>query len=769
MLGVWAVLASCRDDEGFTDELELVSGPIRVLVPENPWRIQREADSYSFYVECEGSGWVASTESEWVTLTPSSGQESQYLRFDVEENPEPFARAAVITVADAKDPHTFRVQVRIRQSGYNDEDNETLTGDMLQRHRMGFGYDIMKEYASDNSFSKYPVLDYEKVVALENSRNLVIISEDRRHYQDLEIFSGRTVTELSGKLTKSMDSGSSFFGSREQSTTSILRTKSIDQVCGVVRLKQIVSSRTIDVGAFRSQATSDESPLFSGKFREALRKIQTKEDAAQLILQFGTHLVVSADLGGCLHLEVLISRDTSIEEQHSVVTITRKFFGITVGQSNHQYDSYQGEIGLDFDGKMTISGGHPDTHHSILAAVRDKRQISPAEIKTWQASFNMDPTQVKDYNVSMVGCRLIPLYELVNDARTRACLQAAYADYTHSPALMPTPEDQPLRVELAPQLKDWEKEHHSRVFKVEQSGTVRTVLAREYVPSIRTDAPVVVAYPVIKGKPYFFSGLFVGDEDHRPGAVRWLGNSSLYEPNDSICAERSEFAHLFTERGSLKQIYLYDAGVQILPPWNGQKYVPDSEIDYHFTRSVLVLNTENFLQASSIPLVKVGPWFWTESSSSRIPMTTVFYDSYLKWQNDADYTLTYYPLSNLIHLPKWDQHNARFVTYAQAESLLKVCQGNLDALFNTDGNGRNLLGLKWMKGYLSKMAFHSPVWSDTNSYLLVTYNGTTREISRLTPSGRTSHLSNKAYFDGVYNVWNSYCYMPIYLSTNRID
>lgn len=268
---------SCRDDDDGLIDLpeELVSGPIRISVPENPWRIKRVADYYAFYVECQGSGWIATCESEWLTLTPTEGSESQYIRFDVEENTEPFARVAVITIADAKEPDTYRVQVRIRQSGYNDEDNATLTGDMQKKHRMGYGYDIMKEYASDGSYSDNPILDYDKVVEAEEAKGITIISEDRRHYQDLEIFSGTTITELAGKLTKNMDSKATFLGCGKVSDTKtdIYRNKTIEEVCGLVRLKQIISSRTIDIGMLRSQATSDDSPLYSQEFRKALKEL----------------------------------------------------------------------------------------------------------------------------------------------------------------------------------------------------------------------------------------------------------------------------------------------------------------------------------------------------------------------------------------------------------------------------------------------------------------------------------------------------------------
>ena len=389
---------SCRDDDDGLIDLpeELVSGPIRISVPENPWRIKRAADYYAFYVECQGSGWIATCESEWLTLTPTEGSESQYIRFDVGENTEPFARVAVITIADAKEPDTYRVQVRIRQSGYNDEDNATLTGDMQKKHRMGYGYDIMKEYASDGSYSDNPVLDYDKVVEAEEAKGITIISEDRRHYQDLEIFSGTTITELAGKLTRNMDSKATFLGCGKISDTKtdIYRNKTIEEVCGLVRLKQIISSRTIDIGMLRSQATSDDSPLYSQEFRKALKELN-ENNAYAFLNKFRTHLVVSADLGGSLELHTTITRETSIETQHSVTTVTKKVFGKNKGQSSQSYDTYQGEIGIDYKADLTCVGGDSKTHGVMQAAVNAKRQITPDEIKKWQASFNIDPRRYR--------------------------------------------------------------------------------------------------------------------------------------------------------------------------------------------------------------------------------------------------------------------------------------------------------------------------------------------------------------------------------------
>ena len=105
---------ACHDDE-VIEETSQQSGPIRVSVPQKPWYISSQADFYMFLIESQGCGWIASTESEWLTLETAQGtQGSTYFRFSVRENTEPFARMAVITVTDSQKPDEYRLQVRIR-------------------------------------------------------------------------------------------------------------------------------------------------------------------------------------------------------------------------------------------------------------------------------------------------------------------------------------------------------------------------------------------------------------------------------------------------------------------------------------------------------------------------------------------------------------------------------------------------------------------------------------------------------------------------------
>lgn len=781
---------SCRDDDDGLIDLpeELVSGPIRISVPENPWRIKSAADYYAFYVECQGSGWIATCESEWLTLTPTEGSESQYIRFDVEENTEPFARVAVITIADAKEPDTYRVQVRIRQSGYNDEDNATLTGDMQKKHRMGYGYDIMKEYASDGSYSDNPVLDYDKVVEAEEAKGITIISEDRRHYQDLEIFSGTTITELAGKLTRNMDSKATFLGCGKISDTKtdIYRTKTIEEVCGLVRLKQIISSRTIDIGMLRSQATSDDSPLYSKEFRKALKELN-ENNAYAFLNKFRTHLVVSADLGGSLELHTTITRETSIETQHSVTTVTKKVFGKNKGQSSQSYDTYQGDIGIDYKADLTCVGGDSKTHGVMQAAVNAKRQITPDEIKKWQASFNIAPADTgKEYNVGMVGCRLIPIYEIINDPDKRRLVQIAFSKYTKSPEMAPKPEDTPARIEIDIVRKEWLQRQSSCALKADTRNKNRYfIFVKEYVPAIRRDDAVIIAYPFIEEKPYFYCGVFIGDADNHPGAVRWLGNNCLYEPNDSVRYDNAQFAHLFDANSkSLKQLYFYNAAVQIMPPKQNNKYIVEDSI--HSITSVHPLRTssEKIIYSAGddendkLYLIKVGPLMWFEASYSLQKRDIIDSTDYAPFNKSEGVNKFHMckPTNDLYQAFYWSDINHYLPTDNQINSLMKVCNGNEKVLFELNpGNLSNLLGLKWGKGAFRHLSGSSYDKFDTEAIVFPIRDMTSKQdslldIARITKSGRASRISMKDY--QLATIGSTDCatlLLPIYMVAETFD
>lgn len=748
--------SACQDDD-VIDETKLEAGPVSISVPQNPWHIPSRADFYMFLVESQGYAWTASTESDWLTLDTTQGLHgSTYLRFSVEENTEPFARMAVITVADSQNPDEFRLQVRIRQSGYNDEDNATLTGDMLKKHRMGYGYNVMKDYASDESFSDLPILDYEQVVKLEEEKNMLIISEDRRHYQEIETFSGNTLTELASKLTNDMISDGTFLGCGKvtKSSTSVFRSKTIEQSCGYIRLKQITSSRTIDLGALAAEATSDDSPLYSKEFREAIRNMKSVGDASNIINTFGTHIVSSADLGGSISLEVLISREQSVEEEHSVKTVTKKVFGKKTSSSSSTYDKYVEQNGLDYQASIDCTGGTVATQNAIKDYINRKEQVPPSAIINWQNTFQDDPAETKDYNVGMVGCQLAPIYTLINDPTKRAWMEEAFEKYTNTQVIKY--EDTPATVNISQTQQTWQKEGHKRAFLGKDGNGNRILLANEYVPSIRTDKTVTVAYPVLNGRAFYYSGVFVGDEDHAPGNVRWLGASPVYEPSEEITIDNPTYSKLFDNKtGSLKQLYIYNASINILPPEN--KNVNSS------------LSTQLFEKDKNY-FVKVGTYLWseTENTSSMLGITNPVFADRSKFDN----RYYFYNFNNILTYTSLPTVNG-------LQNLINVTTVyNTDILFRKESGQPNELGIDWPNGFITStprvigqnFIFHKIQFDKSAFVFPVQISKDEVKIGRCSPAKQVVFFSKEEYLSH-YILFNSIkdCFLPYIKMIDNIN
>ena len=742
---------ACQDDD-VIDETKLEAGPVSISVPQNPWHIPSRADFYMFLVESQGYAWTASTESDWLTLDTTQGLHgSTYLRFSVEENTEPFARMAVITVADSQNPDEYRLQVRIRQSGYNDEDNATLTGDMLKKHRMGYGYNVMKDYASDESFSDLPILDYEQVVKLEEEKNMLIISEDRRHYQEIETFSGNTLTELASKLTNDMISDGTFLGCGKvtKSSTSVFRSKTIEQSCGYIRLKQITSSRTIDLGALAAEATSDDSPLYSKEFREAIRNMKSVGDASNIINTFGTHIVSSADLGGSISLEVLISREQSVEEEHSVKTVTKKVFGKKTSSSSSTYDSYVEQNGLDYQASIDCTGGTVAAQNAIKAYINRKEQVPSSAIINWQNTFQDDPAETKDYNVGMVGCQLAPIYTLINDPTKRAWMEEAYNQYTNTQVIKT--EDTPVIIDITSAQQTWKNDKHKRVLIGKSDNTERVLLANEYVPTIRTDKTVTVAYPILNGKAFYYSGLFVGDENHAPGFVRWLGTTPVYEPSEEITAVNPTYSNLFnSETKSLNKLYIYNGGVNILPPEENNA-----------SRLVSLQPFEKY----KCYFVKVGTYLWSEKAKEEFPKGM---PGKVYWyRRNAQYNGYYYCFGIGI---RWLYYP--LPTEGGLKSLMEIATAyNTEILFNMELDKNNELGINWPHGF--KCNKGSIGIGYDMSALVIPVQISENEVK----IGRCS-LSRQVLFETAYEYLTSFinaeyllgsCYLPYIIMLDNIN
>ena len=308
-------------------------------------------------------------------------------------------------------------------------------------------------------------------------------------------------------------------------------------------------------------------------------------------------------------------------------------------------------------------------------------------------------------------------------------------------------------------------------------------------------------------RPYFFSGLFVGDESHRPGRVLWEGSSSVYIPSDSIFAESDSTAirALFDpETHALKNVYFYWNAVHPQPcP------TPKGELKT-YTTSVYSLQPAGLAQSTNF--AKVASTFW---SVRPVVLKT---DSILKyWRNDSAFKefnrSTYKDHDGVFY--KYKEGNkeynyclmdggdnfARAKEYTddryghkrwidavsqsmkaldlndylpnvvQSKSITKMLGNRMSIFYSHEYDGRNMLGLDWPTGYWvishpsQKTMAVTPQQNDGQGMPIVTNDVGQVRIMRLSGSGTDLLLEYPEYVKAFnYSDQMFFKYFPIYIT-----
>jgi hypothetical protein len=337
------------------------------------------------------------------------------------------------------------------------------------------------------------------------------------------------------------------------------------------------------------------------------------------------------------------------------------------------------------------------------------------------------------------------------------------------------------------------------------------VICEEYVPSIRSDKSCVVAYPLIKDKnndwrPFLYSGLFIGDESHRPGRVIWEGSASVYIPSDSIFFENENASvhNLFDEQThALKNVYFY---------WNAVHPQPCPTIQESaksYTTSVFRLQPNAL--AAPTTFAKVASTFWSirpvelklasilnywqkdkifkdfakniyqdhdgifyiqqadgrnynfylvdgGENIQRVPERTGDNDGLLRWTDAVSQSVRQIGLND--YLP----------TVAQSKSITKMMGNRMSIFYSHAYDGRNMLGLDWSTGYwaISSIKIDNPAQNDGQGIPIITNDAGQVRIMRLSGSGTDLLLEYPEYVKAFnYSDQSFFKYFPIYITIDK--
>ena len=582
-------------------------------------------------------------------------------------------------------------------------------------------------------------------------------------------------------------------------------------------IKHIMATKTIDVGTLhclKLDDLNDAESVLNEDFRKAVAELVKAGEggidsakATKFSEKYGTHLVVSSNLGGMIELQMEINRDSCVDRVYTTQQVTEIILGEQVTKApNSKLISEISDHHIQYQGEVKVKGGTPEDtaklHRTFDHTKAEAVKIADGDYYGWANHISIEPD---NYNAAFIGGRYVPLYELFENATTRIILRKVYEMYLKQEA--PTQEVYEPDYGVMPVAGNYGPD-----VRVAVSGNNKAcIVCQEYVPSIRSDKPCVVVYPLLRdingdARPFFYSGLFVGDESHRPGRVIWKGSASVYTPSDSIFFESDSTAirNLFNPKThALKNVYFY---------WNAVHPQPcPTKTDSLKTYTTTIFKAKPGTLADSTTFAKVASTFWSvrpvvlksdilkkywDNDSSFVTFKTKKYDKNdgVLYKNDKYSFCLLDGGNNILRVeqPTDDADGRKRWTNAvsqsmkaiglndclpsvyQSKSITKMLGNRMSLFYDKSYDGRNMLGLDWPTGYWvishpsETIAAVEFTQTDGQGMPIVTDDAGQARIMRLSGSGTDLLLEYPEYVSS-FNFSNQkfFKYFPLYITVEE--
>ena len=695
------------------------------------------------------------------------------------------------------------------------------TDEQIKIQRLGFAYNAAGNVMDDSSFTAKPIINMDKIAEAEKEYG-PIVSSERRHYTSVDIFSGTTIQEMGHSETKYTidDSEAIASGKYYRNNSTFSRTKWNSSYKAHVFIKHIMATKTIDLGmlyCLKVDDLSSNESVLQADFRKAVADLVKNgpsgindANAKAFSEKWGTHLVASANLGGMIELQMEIKRDSCVDMVYTTQTVMEVVLGKNVAKTSKpkvlstlpsHHIQYQGQIKVKGGDKKDCDALHRTFDETKAEAVK----IGDGDYYGWANNITIEPDK---YNASFVSGRFVPYYQLFEDYNTRMALRKVYELYLKQEAPTPEPYEAPYGV--MPVQGNFGQDVRVAVM----GNDTAAILCQEYVPSIRSDKPCIVAYPLIRDdkkvlRPYLYSGVFIGDESHRPGRVIWEGSASVYTPSDSIFFESdtASVSELFDPAThALKNVYFYWGAVQ-MQPCSTKEEAPKA-----YTSSVFSIQPAALAKPTNF--AKVASTFW---SVKPVELKT---DNLLKYWDDEktgdkdfkvfkkdrykDHDGVLYDDGkyffclldggdNLQRAPEQTldpYSNKRWTAAAsmsmnalglhgylpsvlQSKSITKMLGNRMDVFYTREFGGRNILGLDWPTGFYvishpRQTLAATPEKNDGQGMPIVTDDVQQIAIMRLSASGTDLLLEYPNYIRAFnYSDQEYFKFFPIYITIDK--
>ena len=646
-----ALLAACHDDGDDPTPMPTPAEPgawtVSVVggsaadsdddgTPALGWRAAYESLTVSISGRTAGTGTIAVTldeGSDWLSVASDTLAADSIVALTTKTNTTGVRREALLTFAAASPvvggtaadntADTCRATLRIVQLSQADN---SQNGDPREQLYIGYGYDIYKALESPMAVrTKAPVLDYERLQELTSLYGTAYMQDCHLAQTRVRYVASNSIHAFGRDLTEQQtgDQDNHFEGcSQDCQRAEQLIDKAKGELTqhnfGHGSIEKVVAARTVDRAALVDMQRRSDMP-FSQDVNTRLFHIlneqgdSRRKDIEQLLADYGTHVIIQVDLGGRIDYTFTMQKSASfnsVEEMKQEVDFTLgRIDGDDRTGTNRTPSSSKSK-----EGAITVTGGDSSLRSKLESDIRaldGSGQISPSDLANWLASINYSQNFERDQSLDIIHFELIPLWDLVPSSLRVDFMEATFRMAQRSDCQLPasftgTDIYQIDATEKA--LFDFDETYGTNeTYGAYGTNEAQPSLSRllyidgdpvmevcsEYVPKIRTDQRVTIAYPIYRQHIRMNQGLFLGDGIHQPAYVGFSGADCYVDPIDSLApGER------------ITRFYYVNGSLMLSAPVSGKAQSNRTVEDDYF-----YFNYGG--ETHRHPIVKVGAQFWT--------------------------------------------------------------------------------------------------------------------------------------------------------------
>ena len=662
-----SLFVACTDDDNYSIKEAKISisatelGQLEPYSYTTPFNLVTDADAeWEATVE-----WDAETTNQPAYVYPKKGTGPALLKIATLDNPTQSPRQATLKITFPKDQSKNITQVITQKRGADTNNGSDIEAGDKSRG-IGYGYNCFKGYAEIECM-RTPIL---RISEMYDEKKLVYDFSSLRVEQREE--SGASCEELGRKLNASMHASASNWGlsvtvdarfnaGDKQTTSNEFAWMDINAITCTASLNGSRKSLFNEYMTDEAYDNINGFPVSTRKGKQVVNYPATDEGFAELVSDFGTHVVVGCKLGGQIHTQVTANTSKITTAYNASLALEVTYSGpfssdvnsntkaqIAKAQSkNHNafYFSYDLKGGKKGDesfkalnsvlSKMTKARQGAGTKNDLVddseldVQIDDTSQEYEDAADEWKRSLMPASSSVEDCedalkNVVIVDFTdeddLVPLYELVDRTLTEdedgvdgEARYQAFKDW-YERKLMTDPSiigryKPKSEITTPPTIIDpiidltKADTKESLVWDIYLSNGVPVArVCSEFIPLINPAKRVNVIYPYVgdnKNKKVRYNlGIFCGDEVTYPYYVSW---GQVDDPSTPLITQIKD-----THLGGYDVAYLRGNHLTLFPDENfsDEDYLTSTAEPYH------LLSKDNGKDLV-FPVVKINDYIYT--------------------------------------------------------------------------------------------------------------------------------------------------------------